>query len=110
MLNSLCLTMTEDGTQLTVMQVCREDLVTQRWSFVEGLIPDQVKQKLIGVETRKPVNRIISTSGHLNLCLAAGKYFSIDTILIKPCDTNDPAQYFIFTHRVNKNTKPNQHQ
>ena len=102
MLNNLCLTMTEDGTQLTVMQVCREDLVTQLWSFVEGLIPDQIKQKLIGVETRKPVNRIVSISGHLNLCLAAGKYFSIDTILIKPCDTNDPAQYQISISEVKK--------
>ncbi len=92
-----CLTLSLPSFQLT-MQLCQRYLtrgILQGWSFVDFQIPDNIKSNLRGVDTRKPVGRLVSTGVETDWCLTAGQILSV-----KPCDVKNVSQYFVFTHRV----------
>ena len=100
-LNHLCLSMTSNVSGLVTMQPCSEDKHNQKWFFTE-YVPSTILPYLLGIEHRKPVGMLTLASDHFNLCLSIGDYFSITTTVAKQCNPLDPAQYFVFTHRLLK--------
>ena len=99
--NNYCLTMTTDRMGLVEMKVC-DYSIFQKWVYRQSQVPDHIKKKLLGVDIRKPVGRFVSATDKFDLCLSVGDYFSVQTILVRQCNVNDPGQYFVFTHRLSQ--------